>query len=161
MAQLISGMVLSLFSQHQILRKAERFLLCLKKRTFTHQKAKRYRRTICVPSRLFQAGVPNTILGYPFVEANECQTWGFLFPFPFGDFRRAPMIVDRVALAAKRDPFNPNFPGNEIHRQKKSLGDKFPKKAIVKKKKVFSLGRGKLQDLSNNINLSVSITQSG
>jgi HK97 family phage major capsid protein len=51
-------------------------------------------------------GVPNSILGAPYVETpdmpNEAAN---AFPIAFGDWRRAYLVVDRISLSVLRDPF--------------------------------------------------------
>jgi|TARA_Y100000114_G_scaffold46714_1_gene42524 HK97 family phage major capsid protein len=55
---------------------------------------------------MLTSGVPNTILGYPYVEMPDMpDVAGSAKPVAFGDFSRAYMVVDRVALSVLRDPF--------------------------------------------------------
>ena len=55
---------------------------------------------------MLTAGVPNTILGYPYVEMPDMpDVAASAKPVAFGDFSRGYMIVDRVALSILRDPF--------------------------------------------------------
>ena len=68
---------------------------------------------------VFQAGmmltavVPNTILGYPYVEMPDMpDVASSAKPVAFGDFSRGYMIVDRVALSILRDPFTQATSGN-------------------------------------------------
>ena len=83
-----------------------------------------------------QAGVPNTILGYPYVEATDMPDVGAnTYPVLFGDFRRAYMIVDRVALAVQRDPFTQATSGNVRYIARRRVGGQVVQaEAIVKQK---------------------------
>ena len=55
---------------------------------------------------MLSSGVPNSILGYPYVEATDMPDIASnAYPIAFGDFNRAYMIVDRINLAVLRDPF--------------------------------------------------------
>lgn len=54
----------------------------------------------------FASGIPNSILGNPYVEATNMPDEGAnTFPMAFGDFRRAYLVVDRIAMSILRDPF--------------------------------------------------------
>jgi len=83
-----------------------------------------------------QAGVPNTILGYPYVEATDMpDVAANAYPVLFGDFRRAYMIVDRVALAVTRDPFTQATSGNVRYIARRRVGGQvIQAEAIVKQK---------------------------
>ena len=83
-----------------------------------------------------QAGVPNTILGYPYVEATDMpDVAANAYPVLFGDFRRAYMIVDRVALAVQRDPFTQATSGNVRYIARRRVGGQVVQaEAIVKQK---------------------------
>ena len=62
---------------------------------------------------MLTAGVPNTILGYPYVEMPDMpDVAASAKPVAFGDFSRGYMIVDRVALSILRDPFTQATSGN-------------------------------------------------
>jgi HK97 family phage major capsid protein len=51
-------------------------------------------------------GIPNTLLGAPYVEMPDMPNEGAgLVPLVFGDFRRAYRVVDRVILTILRDPY--------------------------------------------------------
>ena len=51
-------------------------------------------------------GIPNTLLGAPYVEMPDMPNEGAgLVPMVFGDFRRAYRVVDRVLLTILRDPY--------------------------------------------------------
>lgn len=70
-----------------------------------------------------QAGVPNTILGYSYVEAPDMpDIAASAYPVAFGDFRRAYMIVDRIALAVLRDPFTQATTGNVRYVARRRVG---------------------------------------
>jgi len=84
-----------------------------------------------------QAGVPNTILGYPYVEATDMPDVGAgAYPVLFGDFRRAYMIVDRVALAVTRDPFTQATSGNVRYIARRRVGGQVIQAEAVVKQKV-------------------------
>ena len=82
------------------------------------------------------SGVPNTILGYPYVEATDMPSVGAnAFPVAFGDFSKAYMIVDRVALAVLRDPFTQATTGNVRYIARRRVGGQvILPEAIVKQK---------------------------
>ena len=82
------------------------------------------------------SGVPNTILGYPYVEATDMPSVGAnAFPVAFGDFSKAYMIVDRVALAVLRDPFTQATTGNVRYIARRRVGwQVILPEAIVKQK---------------------------
>ena len=83
-----------------------------------------------------QGGVPNTILGYPYVEATDMPDIASnAFPIVFGDFNRAYQIVDRVALAVLRDPFTQATTGNVRYIARRRVGGQvILPEAIVKHK---------------------------
>ena len=84
-----------------------------------------------------QAGVPNTILGYPYVEATDMpDVSANAYPVLFGDFRRAYMIVDRVALAVTRDPFTQATSGNVRYIARRRVGGQVIQAEAVVKQKV-------------------------
>ena len=84
-----------------------------------------------------QAGVPNTILGYPYVEATDMPDVGAnTYPVLFGDFRRAYMIVDRVSLAVTRDPFTQATTGNVRYIARRRVGGQVLQAEAVIKQKV-------------------------
>ena len=82
------------------------------------------------------SGVPNTILGYPYVEATDMPNVGAgAFPIAFGDFNRGYLIVDRVALAVLRDPFTQATTGNVRYIARRRVGGQVVQaEAIVKQK---------------------------
>ena len=62
---------------------------------------------------MLTAGVPNTILGYPYIEAPDMPDIAHTAkPVVFGDFTRGYMVVDRVNLSVLRDPFTQATSGN-------------------------------------------------
>ena len=83
-----------------------------------------------------QGGVPNTILGFPYVQATDMpDVAANAFPVLFGDFSRAYMIVDRVALAVQRDPFTQATSGNVRYVARRRVGGQVVQaEAIVKQK---------------------------
>ena len=80
--------------------------------------------------------IPNTILGFPYVQATDMPDVGAgAFPVLFGDFSRAYMIVDRVALAVQRDPFTQATSGNVRYVARRRVGGQVVQaEAIVKQK---------------------------
>ena len=75
------------------------------------------------PGMTIIAGVPNTILGYPYVEAADMpDVAANAKPVIFGDFRRGYMIVDRVSLAVLRDPFTQATSGNVRYVARRRVG---------------------------------------
>jgi HK97 family phage major capsid protein len=70
-----------------------------------------------------QVGVPNTILGQPYIEAPDMPDVGAgNKPVAFGDFNRAYMIVDRIALAILRDPFTQATSGTIRYVARRRIG---------------------------------------
>ena len=70
-----------------------------------------------------QGGATSTILGYNYVEASDMpNVAGNAFPVAFGDFSRAYMIVDRVALAVLRAPFTQATSGNVRYVARRRVG---------------------------------------
>jgi len=62
---------------------------------------------------MLTAGVPNTILGYPYVEMPDMpDVAASAKPVAFGDFSRGYMIVDRISMSVLRDPFTQATSGN-------------------------------------------------
>lgn len=58
-------------------------------------------------------GRPNTIDGDPYVEAPDMPSEAAnAFPVAYGDFRRAYLIGDRLAITAMRDPYTQAASGN-------------------------------------------------
>ena len=72
---------------------------------------------------MLTAGVPNTILGYPYAEMPDMpDVAGSAKPVAFGDFSRGYMIVDRVALSVLRDPFTQATSGNVRYVARRRVG---------------------------------------
>lgn len=59
------------------------------------------------------AGQPNTINGAPYVEVPDMPAIGAgTYPIAFGDWRRAYVLVDRLAMEFLRDPYTQAASGN-------------------------------------------------
>lgn len=72
---------------------------------------------------MLTAGVPNTVLGYPYIEAPDLADVGSSAkPVIFGDFNRGYMIVDRVNLSVLRDPFTQATSGNVRYVARRRVG---------------------------------------
>ena len=72
---------------------------------------------------MLTAGVPNTVLGYPYIEAPDLADVGSSAkPVIFGDFSRGYMIVDRVNLSVLRDPFTQATSGNVRYVARRRVG---------------------------------------
>ncbi|MEK9767833.1 MAG: phage major capsid protein [Betaproteobacteria bacterium] len=72
---------------------------------------------------MLTAGVPNTILGYPYIEAPDMPDEGAgNKPVVFGDFNRGYLIVDRVNLSVLRDPFTQATSGNVRYVARRRVG---------------------------------------
>ena len=70
-----------------------------------------------------QSGLPNTILGPPYVEALDCADIAAnAKPIVFGDYRRGYMIVDRIALSVLRDPYSQAAVGNVRYIARRRVG---------------------------------------
>lgn len=70
-----------------------------------------------------QSGLPNTILGHPYVEAVDmANIAASAKPVVFGDYRRGYMIVDRVALSVLRDPYSQASTGNVRYIARRRVG---------------------------------------
>ena len=70
-----------------------------------------------------QVGVPNTILGAPYVEATDVADLGSSAKAVFfGDFRRGYLIVDRVQMSVMRDPFTQATSGNVRYIARRRIG---------------------------------------
>lgn len=70
-----------------------------------------------------QSGLPNTILGHPYVEALDCADIAAAAkPIVFGDYRRGYMIVDRIALSVLRDPYSQAAVGNVRYIARRRVG---------------------------------------
>ena len=91
---------------------------------------------------VFQAGMDlrggamSTILGHPYVEVTDMPDIAAnAFPVAFGDFRRAYMIVDRVALAVLRDPFTQATTGNVRYIARRRVGGQVVQAEAINKLK--------------------------
>lgn len=72
---------------------------------------------------MLTAGVPNTILGFPYVEAPDMpDVAASATPVVFGDFQRGYMVIDRVALSVLRDPFTQATSGNIRYVARRRVG---------------------------------------
>jgi len=84
-----------------------------------------------------QGGASASILGYNYVEASDMpDIAGSAYPVAFGDFRRAYMIVDRVALAVLRDPFTQATTGNVRYIARRRVGGQVILPEAINKLKV-------------------------
>lgn len=69
------------------------------------------------------SGLPNTILGHPYVEAADMPDANSANKSViFGDFGRGYMIVDRVALSVLRDPYSQAATGNVRYIARRRVG---------------------------------------
>lgn len=81
-------------------------------------------------------GVPNTILGAPYIEATDMPDVGAgLYPVAFGDFRRGYMIVDRIQLAILRDPFTQATTGTIRYVARRRVGGQVVLAEAIRKQK--------------------------
>ena len=70
-----------------------------------------------------QSGMPNSILGSPYVEATDvADAASAAKSVIFGDFRRGYMIVDRIALSVLRDPYSQAATGNVRYIARRRVG---------------------------------------
>jgi HK97 family phage major capsid protein len=84
-----------------------------------------------------QVGVPNTILGQPYVEATDMPDVGAgAYPVAFGDFRRGYAIVDRIALSILRDPYTQANTGSIRYIARKRVGGQVVLAEAIRKQKV-------------------------
>jgi HK97 family phage major capsid protein len=84
-----------------------------------------------------QTGIPNTILGQPYVEASDMPDVGAgLYPIAFGDFRRAYTIVDRISLSILRDPYTQASTGSIRFIARKRVGGQVVLAEAIRKQKV-------------------------
>ena len=78
---------------------------------------------IFVNSMSFVGGAPNTILGKPYILAEDMpDVAGSAKPVAFGDFSRAYTIVDRIGLSVQRDPFSQATSGNIRYTARRRVG---------------------------------------
>ena len=86
---------------------------------------------------MLTAGVPNTILGYPYVEMPDMpDVSANAFPVMFGDFSKAYMIVDRVSLSVMRDPFTQATSGNVRYVARARVGGQVVLAEALRKQKI-------------------------
>lgn len=68
-------------------------------------------------------GLPNTILGAPYVEMPDMPNEGAnTYPIAVGDFYKAYRIVDRVMVSVLRDPYTLSSTGQILYRARKRVG---------------------------------------
>jgi HK97 family phage major capsid protein len=78
---------------------------------------------IFVNSMSYVGAVPNTILGKPYILAEDmADVAGSAKPIAYGDFSRAYTIVDRVNLSVMRDPFSQATSGNIRYVARRRVG---------------------------------------
>ena len=83
-----------------------------------------------------QVGVPNTILGSPYIEAQDMPDVGTdTYPVAFGDFRRGYMIVDRIVMAILRDPYTQATSGTIRYVARRRLGGQVILAEAIRKQK--------------------------
>jgi HK97 family phage major capsid protein len=83
------------------------------------------------------AGVANTILGAPYVEVPDMpDVAAAAFPIAFGDWRRAYVIVDRIAMSVLRDPFTRGSQGQVKFLARRRVGGQVVLAEAVRKLKV-------------------------
>tara|TARA_R110002153_G_scaffold238911_1_gene393343 strand:+ start:17582 stop:18805 length:1224 start_codon:yes stop_codon:yes gene_type:complete len=70
-----------------------------------------------------QSGLPNTILGAPYLECTDvADAASGAKSVYFGDFRRGYMIVDRISLSVLRDPYSQAAVGNVRYIARRRVG---------------------------------------
>jgi HK97 family phage major capsid protein len=83
------------------------------------------------------AGVANSILGAPYVEVPDMpDVAAAAFPIAFGDWRRAYVIVDRIAMSVLRDPFTRGSQGQVKFLARRRVGGQVVLAEAVRKLKV-------------------------
>ena len=88
---------------------------------------------------MLTSGVPNSILGYPYIEATDMpDVASNAYPVAFGDFNRAYMIVDRINMAVLRDPFTQATSGNVRYIARRRVGGQVVQAEAIVKQKVAS-----------------------
>ena len=86
---------------------------------------------------MLTAGVPNTILGYPYVEMPDMpDVSANAFPVMFGDFSRGYMVVDRVNLSILRDPFTQASTGSVRYYCRSRVGGQVVLAEALRKQKI-------------------------
>ena len=82
-------------------------------------------------------GIPNTILGQPYVEVPDMpDVAAGAFPIIFGDVRRAYTIIDRINLSVLRDPFTQATSGNVRFIARRRVGGQVVLAEAIRKLKV-------------------------
>jgi len=82
-------------------------------------------------------GVPNTILGQPYVEVPDMPDVApDATPIAFGDLRRGYTIVDRISLSVLRDPFTQATSGNVRFIARRRVGGQVVLPEALRKLKV-------------------------
>jgi len=83
------------------------------------------------------SGVPNTILGQPYLEVPDMpDVAAGATPIVFGDIRRAYTIVDRITLSILRDPFTQATSGNVRFIARRRVGGQVVLAEALRKLKV-------------------------
>ena len=78
---------------------------------------------IFAPGMTLISGVPNTILGYPYVEAPDMpDVAANSLSTAFGDFGKGYMIVDRINMSILRDPFTIATSGQVRYLARRRMG---------------------------------------
>lgn len=86
---------------------------------------------------MLTSGVPNTILGSPYIEATDMPDIAAnAFPIVFGDFSQAYTIVDRVGLSVQRDNFTQATAGNVRYVARRRVGGQVVLAEAIRKQKV-------------------------
>lgn len=78
---------------------------------------------IFVDSMSYVGGAPSTILGKPYVLAEDmADVGGSAKPIAYGDFSRAYTVVDRVNMSVMRDPYSSATSGNIRYIARRRVG---------------------------------------
>jgi len=86
---------------------------------------------------MLTAGVPNSILGQPYIEATDMpDVAANAYPVVFGDFNQAYTIVDRVGLSVQRDNFTQATAGNVRYVARRRVGGQVVLAEAIRKQKV-------------------------
>ncbi|UOK71705.1 phage major capsid protein [Ancylobacter polymorphus] len=81
-------------------------------------------------------GKPNTIDGDPYVEVPDMPSEGAgTYPIAYGDFSRAYLLVDRIAMVMLRDPYTQATSGNVRYIFRRRLGGQVVLAEAVRKLK--------------------------
>lgn len=81
-------------------------------------------------------GRPNTIDGDPYVEMPDMPSEGAgTYPIAYGDFRRAYLVVDRIAMEMLRDPYTQATAGNLRFIVRRRIGGKVRLAEAIRKLK--------------------------